>query len=300
MTVLRRRVAVAIPVTAGLCGALLLGGCGGSGHHTTSTSSAVAGKPVHTVALPAGVRGAGAVQSNGYVWVLAGTGHVATLTQLQLSNGGKAATAPVSQDATSVAQSAQGQIALGTATATTGTVELLNAAAQDPKTVPVGGPVEDVAYGPSGKELYVLDGTAKSRSITVFDLQTHKATESIGVPPTTISIVPNPSESGVWSLTRAGVVTEVGLSDRKPITSISIKSTGVALALSPTGNTLYVLKRVGANANVAVISTNTSSITKVLPAAADSVAVGVSVNSSQLYDYVGSPRYGNVQIFSLS
>jgi YVTN family beta-propeller protein len=294
------RAAVAIPATVAVGVALVVAGCGSSGHHTPSATSTVASKPEHTIALPAGVRGAAAVQPNGYVWVLAGTGHVATLTQLQLSNGGKAATEPVSSDTTSVAQSPQGEIALGTATRTAGTVEVLNAAAQDPKSLPVGGPVEDVAYGPSGKYLYVLDGSARSRSVTVIDMQTRKTTESIGVSPATVSIVPNPGESGVWSLTRTGLITELGLSNHKPITTISLNSVGVALTLSPSGSTLYVLKRAGSTSNVAVINTNTSSITKVLPAASNSVAVGISVNSSELYQYVGSLRYGNVQIFSLS
>ncbi|MGC9221005.1 MAG: YncE family protein [Solirubrobacteraceae bacterium] len=271
--------------------------CGGSstGHHKVA-----AVKPDRTVALPAGTLSATAVQPNGYVWVLANNHRVATLTQMELSNGAKAATVPVSVNATAVAQSPTGAIALGLGTATSGAVQLLNPAALHPVAVLVGAPVKDLAYSVSGTDLYVLNGNATSTSVTVINTGAKRRVKSIGLAQGTVAIVPNPTDTAIWSLTDTGTVTETSLTGKHlAMTSFSLRSRGIALALNPIGSTLYVLKGAAASPNVSVVDTATSSQVKALPAAAHSVALGVSMNGSELYDYVGTARYGNVQVFSL-
>ncbi len=294
-----RGAAVAVRASAALGTCMVIAACAGTHHSGTSTRSAVAAKPVRSDALPAGVQSATAVEPNGYVWVLAGNSQARTLTQLQLSTGGKTATEPVSASATSVAQSARGQLAVGTATPTSGTVELLNPAGQHPATLPMGGPVQDVAFGAGGNDVYVLNGTSTSRSVTVVDVKTRKAISTVGVSASTVAAVPNPAETVLWSLTKSGTVTATTLSSKTVATSLSVGNPGIAIAVAPAGNTLYVLKGTASTANIAVIDPATSAIKQVLPAAAHSVDLGISVNSNQLYDYVGAATYGNVQVFNL-
>jgi Tol biopolymer transport system component len=74
----------------------------------------------------------------------------------------------------------------------------------------------------------------------------------------------------------------------------------IAVAVSTSGSTLYVLNTVGAGANVGVIDVATEAQTKVLPAPADSVAVQVSPDGGSLYVVVGTPTVGNVQVYAIA
>ncbi len=257
------------------------------------------GRP-RTIAVPAGLLAGTVPQPNGTLWVLAGTGGVRAINEINLSTGKQSLSVGVSDTAQTVAQSSTGILALGLGSAKTGAVELLDASTGAVTgTIPVGAPVMSLAFGDDGVTLYVLNGTAKTRSVTIINTSTQKVTGTIGLPSDARSIVPTPNQQAIWSLQASGVVQETSLTSRKPIESFPTASPGIGVAIAPSGNVLYVLKGTSAQANIAVISVATERITSVQAAATNSVGLGVSLDGSQLYDFVGAPSYGNIQILDL-
>ena len=277
---------------------VLLAACGSGGGGSSPRRSAHH-KPARILALPAAVIAATAVTANGRVWVLVGASHARTLTDVQLTTGHTLATVPVSGAAESVARAPNGQLALGQATTTAGALQLLTAAGRPIRSIAVGAPVKAIAFDANGTHLYALNGSRTSTSVSVFDLATKRTTASVGVPRDTVSIAPAPDGAAVWSLSASGTVTETSLKNGRVMTTVPVGGRGIALALSPTGTSLYALKGSASAPNIAVVDTATSAMRKVLPAAAHSVALGLALNGEQLYDYVGAPRFGNLQIFNL-
>jgi DNA-binding beta-propeller fold protein YncE len=300
----RKRAIGALPFCL-LVAAVALAGCGGSGGSSTASKPPTdkpAGStgPPRTIAVPAGLLTGTAPQPNGTLWVLAGGSSVRTITELNLSTGKQDLSVGVSDTAQALAQSSTGILALGLGSVRAGAVELLNASTGAVAgTIPVGAPVMSVAFGDDGVTLYVLDGTAKTRSVTVINTSTQRVTGTIGLPSDARSIAPTPDQQAIWSLQASGVVQETSLTSRKPIESFPTGNPGIAVAVAPSGGVLYVLKGTSASANIAVISLATESVKSVLAAAANSVDLGVSLDGSQLYDFVGAPSYGNIQILDL-
>lgn len=290
--------------TAALCASLLaavaaLAGCGRSGGVSTgdahNTQSAAHPR---AVAAPSGLIAGTAPQPNGTLWVLSRSGRVRTIRTINLATGRMGAPTGVSSAARGLAQSSTGSVAVGLGSARSGAVELHSASGALTATIPVGAPVMSLAYGQDGTTLYVLDGTAKTRSVTVIDTSTRRATRTIGLPSDARSIVPTPDQKAIWSLQASGAVQETSLTTGKPIESFPTGSPGIAVATSPSGAVLYVLKGTRNVANIAVVTAATEQIRRVLPAAANSVDLGVSPDGSQVYDFVGAASYGNVQILS--
>jgi hypothetical protein len=283
-----------------LVSALAIAGCGSGGTPSAHHHSSGQTKPLEVVPGPAGLRSSGPPQPNGMVWVLAGTPRDRTVNEVNLSSKAQQQAVGVSSDATAVTQSSTGLIALGLATNKTGAVELLSgsAGAVD-ATVPVSDPVMGLAFGDDGTTLYVLEGAAQVRAVAIVDTLTRKLERTIGLPGDAVAIVPTPGQKAIWSVQRSGVVQETSLTCDKPITEFGTGGPGIAVALSPNGKTLYVLEGTRAMANIAVISTTTEVQKEALPAASDSVGLGISLDGSQLYDPAGTATYGNIQIVNL-
>ncbi len=285
-----------------LVGAVALAGCGGSGGSSTSARRPTEkpARATRTISTPAGLLAGTVPQPNGTLWVLAGTSSVRTINEINLPTGRQNLAVGVSDAAQALAQSSTGILALGLASSKTGAVELLDASTGAVTgTIPVGAPVMSVAFGDDGVTLYVLNGTAKTRSVTVINTSTQKVTATIGLPSDARCIVPTPDQRAIWSVQASGVVQETSLTSRKPIESFPTASPGIAVTVAPSGGVLYVLKGTSVQANIAVISVATERIQSVMAAAANSVGLGVSLDGSQLYDFVGAPSYGNIQILDL-
>jgi len=283
--------------------AMTLAGCGGG----TPTASTVPGNTVEhmsdvsrIVPLPSGVVSVAALQPNGTIWVLSGDPAEKTLSQVNLGTRKTFQAVGVSSDAQGVAQSSTGLLALGLGTSTTGAVELMNgSSASITGTIPVGAPVRALAFGADGVTLYVLDGTLTSASVTVINTSTEKVVSTIGVPSDAIDLAPDSSQTSIWTVEQSGNVQQTSLQSTKPIQQLPIGGPGMALALAP-DNTLYVLKGKQSILNIAVISTETASIQRVIGAAANSVGLVSSITGTTLYDVVGSPSFGNIQAISLA
>jgi DNA-binding beta-propeller fold protein YncE len=234
------------------------------------------------------------------VWVLAGTARTRTINQVNLSTKAQQQAVGVSSDATAVTQSSTGLIALGIATKRTGAVELLSGSAGSvDATVPVSDPVLGLAFGDDGTTLYVLEGGTHVRAVTIVDTLTRKLERTIGLPGDAVGIVPTPDQKAIWSVQRSDTVEKTSLTSGNPISEFPTDGPGIAIALSPNGGTLYVLKGTHARANIGVISVATEVQKEVLPAASHSVGLGTSLDGSELYDPAGTATYGNIQIVNL-
>ncbi len=280
--------------------ALAIAGCGAGSSSTSATKKRHRPKRAQAVPAPVGLLSASAPQANGIAWVLAGGRRVKTINEIQLSTGKQEHATGVSTDAQAVTQSSAGLIALGLGTARAGAVELLDGSTGSlDATIPVSDPVIALAFGDDGTTLYALEGVGKVRAVAVIDTTTRKVERSIGLPSDAVSIAPTPDQRAIWSVQASGTVQETSVAGNKAITTFSAGNAAIAIAISPDGNTLYVLKGTEETANIAAVAVATETVEQVLPAARHSVALATSLDGSQLYDFVGTPTYGNIQILDL-
>jgi DNA-binding beta-propeller fold protein YncE len=299
---LRRPSRLAALVTTAAVAAVALSACSSGAPATgrSRSSSAAEVRPAHIYAAPAGLLGAAAPQQNGVLWLLAGTSSARALHALDLSNSSLVGAVPVSNDASSLAQSSTGELADGIATATAGAVELRNGSTGAlVATVPVGAPVRQLVFGADGNTLYVLDGNATSTSVTVVDTGSKTVQGSFGVGLDTVAVAPSPDQTSVWALSSKGAVEQVAVAGGKVEARFTVGHSGTDLVISPTGDRLYVLKGAPSSRNVAVVAVATEQVRTVLPAPADCVAVVLSADGQTLYDAVGTTSLGNVQAFAL-
>ncbi len=123
---------------------------------------------------------------------------------------------------------------------------------------------------------------------------------TVAVPADTVSVAPDVPQTDLYVLERNGLISDISISGGAPPSRFSIgRDHGRSLALSPDGNTLYVLKGTPAVANVAVVDVATQSVRRVLPAPSHCVQVLVSASGKQLYEVAGTRHYGNIQIFAV-
>jgi hypothetical protein len=237
------------------------------------------------------------------MWLLAGPSSSRNIRQLTLSQDQLGAPVPASPSAVAVSQSSNGVLAVGLATATTGAVELCSGTSGVPyATIPVADPVLGLVFGDDGTSLFVLEGSAGRASVSVISTSSGSQVASLAVPADTVAIAPLVDESAVYALEADGDVTEVAHPSGKVVQGFHVGSGVIAIALSPDGKTMYVLKQVGQTSarNVSLLSTLTLATTDVLPAPAHTVSVVLSPDGSTLYDIVGTPSIGNVQAFSVA
>jgi DNA-binding beta-propeller fold protein YncE len=235
------------------------------------------------------------------MWILVKATGSANIQSFDLSKGTTLGIVPVGSDASAITELSTGVVAVGTAAGTAGSVELRNGTSGAlSATIPVSGPVKALAPGADGATLYVLTGTVKSEAISVLDTSNQTVTKTIPVSLGTVAVAASPSGSDIYGLGDTGQVSDYPVAGGTAISRFKAGNSGIALAISPDGNTLYVLKGSGAVRNVAEVSTATESVRKVLPAPAGAVSVSVSADGTSLYDVVGTPAYGNIQVFPLT
>ncbi len=271
-----------------------VGEAGASGHGRQSS------KPARVIAGPAGLIAGTGPQPNGTLWLLAGSAASKNLRSVALNGSPTARTVlPVSGGAQDVVESSSGLLALGLASSDAGALQLLNAAnGSVVNTVAVPGPVQAVAAGSDGSTFYVLDGTATARTVTVVSSLTAQITSEIPVPGDTVSAEPDPTQPRLFALESDGTVKVFSTSGGRLLSSFPVGKGTRRLAISNDGTTLYVLKQVGASDDVGIVNVATQRQMTAIPAPGDTVDVQVSLDGSQLYDMVGTQRYGNIQLFA--
>lgn len=276
---------------------LVVGAAGCSASHNNRQPTTASAASPRVVPAPAGVV-AGTAGSSGRLWVLAGTSTVKALYEIDQSSGTIDKTVPVGSGANSAAWSPAGLIAVGISGPGTGAVYLYDAGSgSEVASIPVAGPVGALSFG-SPDSLYVLDGSAGAKGLSVIDTASHQVTVAINLPAGSVGVGVDPAQNVAYTLDGSSV-DRIPLSKGQASASFADGGDGSSLSVAPDGQYLYVLKGKTGAQNVAVVSIATESVVRVLPAAADSVSVGVSSDGTTLYDFVGSPSFGNVQAITL-
>jgi DNA-binding beta-propeller fold protein YncE len=297
----RRHQVRAIGLTvAGIAALTLLAAC--SSGPSTAGSPPVAKKADRVITAPAGLEAGAEPQPSGFMWVLAGTGAVKTIDQLTLGsdNAGKVQRIlPASLSASTVSESSSGLVALGLATSSTGAVLFLNGSTgAQIGTTALGAPVLDLVAGTDGSTFYALNGTSTSMSVSVISSLNDQVTSTVPVPLDTVSIAIQPNQQNILALEPTGWLSEIGVSGGRVIAQFPVGKGARTIALSNDGSTVYVLKDVAGSSNVGVIDAATERQVKALPAPANTVDIQVSLDGSLVYDLVGTPKYGNIQMFA--
>jgi DNA-binding beta-propeller fold protein YncE len=257
-------------------------------------------KPARVISGPAGLVAGTGPQPNGMLWLLAGSAASKNLRSVALNGSAAAKTPlPVSGGAQDVVESSSGLLALGLANADTGALQLLNAAnGSVVSTVALPGPAQAVAAGSDGSTFYVLDGTPSARTVTVVSSLTAGITSEIPVPGDTVSAEPDPTQPRLFALGADGSVKVFSTPGGRLLSSFPVGKGARRLAISNDGTTLYVLKQVGASDDIGIVNVATQRQTTAIPAPSDTVDIQVSLDGSQIYDMVGTQRYGNIQLFA--
>jgi DNA-binding beta-propeller fold protein YncE len=229
---------------------------------------------------------------------LAGNPSARTLQQIDIVSHAHLTVLAAPASATAVAETATGVLGLGLASPNGGAVQLRSSATGALlQTVAVSAPVVALAAGTTGAALFVLEATATAANVIVLDSATGHVLRRVPVPLLAVAVTPGPAQTTVWVLQPDGLVDQVGLGNGTLMTQFSIGNSGRALALSPDGSTLYVLKGRGSIRNVAVVDLATESVLRVLPAPLGAVGLVLSPDGSTLYDLVGTAAMGNIQAF---
>jgi len=295
----RCRVAAAIALTSA---AIVMAGCGAGGTSPTSPGSAdvSAGiRPEQIVQAPKDILASAVPQTNGTMWVLAGSTESRGLFELDLTSGKVSGSISVGSTARFVAQAATGVIGLAFGTDRAGALELLNGrTGKVMGTVPLSAPARELVVGSDGTTFYVLTGWGSSSSVTIVDSQDGRVQGTVPVPLEAVSVAPDVQQTTLYVLQQDGHVSQISIADGKVVATFVVGNSGQSLALSPDGTALYVLKGTDAGDNVAVVNVATESVRRVLPAPASCLEVLVSASGSQLYEVVGTAGYGNIQIFA--
>lgn len=290
----------AVVATALAMGAFALCGCGGSGAPTGSAALAAKLKPQRILRAPRDLLSAAEPQQNGTMWVLAGTAASRGLFQLDPSNGHVLGSVSVSNAAQSVAETSSGLVGLALGTYRAGALKLLDShTGKVTRTVALPAPAQQVVTGSDGSTFFVLTARGGKASVSIVDSHSGRVVGTVPVPGGAVSAVPDIQETSLYVLESNGVISRIAVAGGKVTATFRIGDSGGSLALSPDGTTLYALKDTSSVPNVAVVDLATESVRKALPAATGSLQILTSPSGSQLYDVVGTPGYGNVQVFSL-
>jgi DNA-binding beta-propeller fold protein YncE len=288
-------------IVVGALSAATLTACSvsGSGQQAQWSQQPAVTTAQRILAAPKDLVAAAQPQSNGALWALAGSATGKGLFDISLANGSGVGSVSVSDAARSVAESLTGVVGLALGAGRTGALELLNGSTgKVTKTIALGAPARAVVVGSDGSTFYVLNGTPKSASVTIVNSQNGAVQGTIPVPLETVAIAPDADGESLYALQPNGLISQIALVGGNVMSSFPVGSAARSLALSPDGSTMYVLKDAGAGVNVAEVNLATESVQKVLPAPANCLQVLVSADGSELYQVVGTPTYGNIQVFA--
>ena len=292
-----RRTTALLGLTAA---AVALAACSGSNHPAkVNGAAAVSMVPQRILRAPGNLISATQPQATGSMWMLAGKTSRG-LFDMDYSSGHLTGSVSVSGAARSVAETSTGIIGLALGTSRSGALQLLSGTGKVTRTVPLPAPAREVVVGSDGTTFYVLNGTARTASVTIVGSRAGRVLGSVAMPADAVSVAPD-QQTTLYALEPNGLVDQINVAGSKVVAkfkAVSKGDTAESMALSPDGHSLFVLKHAGGVSNIADVSTATEGIRKVLPAPSNCIGVLVSPSGGQLYDLVGTAKYGNIQVFA--
>ena len=298
MTGAPRCLTAAIAAMAVISAAIGLASCGNGTQPAPGDAAPAKVVPERVVPAPKDLIAAAEPQANGIMWALAGKPGRG-LFEFGSAGGRMAGSVPVSNTARSVAESSAGVLGVALGAGRSGALELLDGrTAKVIRTVALPAPARQVVLGSDGSTFYVLTAWATSASVTIVNSQNGRKLGNVPVPVNTVSVAPDIQQAALYVLQGNGLVDAIGISGGKIMARFTVGAPGRSIALSPDGSTLYVLKGTSAVSNVAVVDVSTESVRRVLPAPSDCRELLVSASGRQLYEVVGTPGYGNIQVFA--
>lgn len=294
---MRRRKNTIWPLVA-ICGVMGVSGCGlGATPVAQPAPPAHPGQIAQIYPTPAGTEDGTAPETNGSVWVLAGSSAQGALYPLLLTHktvGTKVTVAATTNQVVMFPPS--GPLVTSEDGSHPGLVwrSVATGKPSGPR-VPLAGPVEDLASGSTGQHLYAVVDTGKAADVVMVAAQSQKVVAAWTVPETTVSVCAAPSGQDVYTLTGQGHVTEWSVARHDAVSQFAAGRSGEDLTINPAGTVLYVLKGRGAVRNIAEVSIATESVIRVIAAPAAARRLVMAPNGRSLYAIVGTGTYGNVQ-----
>jgi hypothetical protein len=296
-----RRPAQAILIAGPALAALLasaagLAACGVIGGSPAAHPAAASILPERIISAPRSLLAAAGPQADGSIWAVAGSSSVG-LYEFNAASGRETDSASVSRNARSVAETSAGTVAIALGSATSGALELMGGTDKRARViVSLPAPAVQVVTASTGSDFYVLTAWPNSASVTIVTARGRIA-GTVPAPKDAVAMAADPRQRLLYVLQRNGLVDEIGLANGSIQSSFAVDGPGESIALSPDGSRLYVLKGTSSVSNIAVVDVATESIARVLPAPSHCVELLVAPGGRQLYEVVGSPGYGNIQVF---
>jgi hypothetical protein len=233
-------------------------------------------------------------------WVLSGSAVVKAITSINLTSGRMLMTVGVAASATDAAESVEGTLAVAVGSGTSGALELYDAAdGQLQAQVALAGPAVAVAAGADGGSFWVIEQVAQTRVVVEVSAAGTPLGVAVPVSPNLTDIATFSDKSALWGLLSDGTIEEIALPTGRAITAFSTGGAASVLALSPSGDTAYVLRRALAAPNAAAVDLATQSVTTVYPAPAHSVDMALSADGRRLYFAASTADFGNIQSLEL-
>ncbi len=247
-----------------------------------------------SISVNGSIIGITAPTSNGSMWILSGNGKKRDMAQINITTHKSLGAEPVNRYADSIALSSNDvTIALGTTkgkypaevwySAQSGRYS--NSAASP-------SPVYQVTTNAAGFTIYALRGTAAQKS--VFALGTaNQLGLNYPLPVNAVAVAPTSTANQLLVLQPSG---EVGLLNLQGGVYMNKFATGLpasAMALSPDGSTLYVLRASSAGSTlstIAEVNVANGTVTKTLSVHGDCVSIAVSADGHTLFEAIRAQK----------
>ena len=251
-----------------------------------------------TIGSDAPVVSVSSSQTDGTVWALAERGALKEMYKVRVSTGSVITSDPVSSQASAIAQSPNGVLALGTSNGAASAVVLYSGASGSyTATVPIDSPAIDLAIGTGGFKCYVLEATRPDRTLFVFN-QTHKGF-SYQVGPNAIAIAPVNAGTDVWILQSNGFLEEMSLNPDRIVRKMEVGLKSEGLVASSNGRVLYVLADTNSpKAKQIRLLSTTGRVTGVVLVPPGSRSLAVSPSGSNVFDAVAESGIGAVVVLA--
>jgi hypothetical protein len=253
-----------------------------------------------TVSFDAPILSVSNSQYSGKFWVLSGNRGNKKISEIKSPSGTVGQTETVSAKATSIAQSPNGVLALGTSNGGSSAVVLYSGFNGGyVATVKVAAPVIALAVGATSQDVYVLEAGKSSETLFVFN-QTYTGF-SYKVDSDTVAIAPISSGADIWLLQDNGILKEMSFFPDLIVRSLNTRSRGYGLTIGNGDSLLYILEK-GVKRNstrITILQSSDLSSSGRINVPAQSTTIGEANYGSTVLDGISENTAGILAIVHL-